>query len=349
LSADINAAPATPAAEANPTTPTPAKPPTAKERKASAVAELRTKLAESRNRAPVASASQPAPAPQTEAATAVADAIEAAGGEAPEQREGESNKQYELRLAQALRKLETAQADARKARKDHELSAGELKKLQALVAKGKAPEPVLEAIQEAFGYDLESLVKGVHEGRLKVPGRQPKVDPEIQAKLDRLEQVERERQAERERTTFEATKRQHTEQVAGFLTENATEYPVLAATGAAASLVDAAYAKGGQANVAELAAEAEAQATAFIVSALSKPGVLQALVKQNDSLGSVIASVMGASSKKPASASNGEAKPGAHKALSSLPTETPTTPAHMSARERKAYAVAQLNSRFKGK
>src|SRR5688500_1565008 len=67
---------------------------------------------------PAAKGAPPAAPPSSPAAEATKDKIEQAGGEAPDQKRGESDKDYEVRLAGALRELKQARREIEKNKLD---------------------------------------------------------------------------------------------------------------------------------------------------------------------------------------------------------------------------------------
>lgn len=147
----------------------------------------------------------PAPAqpviadPPTAQAAATAAKIEQAGGDAPAQKPGESDKSYEVRLSNALSDLQREQSEKLRHKKrgdDAEARASELdkkgKELQAIVdgARGN-----VERALELAGVTPDEVAQMMLEGKLK-RGKYAHLAPEIRQRLEELERKEAQREAE---------------------------------------------------------------------------------------------------------------------------------------------------------
>lgn len=166
--------------------------------------------------APAGAPSGGAPASQvvsdapTAQAAATAAQIEAAGGDAPAQRQGESDKSYELRLSRALTDLARAQGEAATHRKRGDVAEAratqleaQAKELQAIVdgARGN-----VERALELAGVTPDEVAQMMLEGKLK-RGKYAHLPPEVRQRLEQLERKE----AEREKADREAREAQERE------------------------------------------------------------------------------------------------------------------------------------------
>jgi hypothetical protein len=154
------------------------------------------------DRAPAAPPS-PSPSPAVEAAPtpdaqATAERIEQAGGDVPEQRASETDRDYEVRLSNALTQLQRAQNDAATHRKrgdDAEARAqtaeARANELQTLV--DGARENV-EAALELAGMSAEDVARLMLEGKISRRGKYAGLPPEVRKRLEDLERKESERE-----------------------------------------------------------------------------------------------------------------------------------------------------------
>lgn len=231
---------ATPVAAPAPAAPATKDRPSSENRKAAAVGSLREML-RARNAPTPAAEPTPAAAPASAPAPATTAKIEAAGGEAPAQKSGESEAAYELRLAKTLRELKSEKAKSEKLTKARETEGAELAKLKKLVESGKANP--LEAL-EALGFSFKDLVDGINSDKFKPPAKKLDLPPEVAERLERFEKVEREREQERAQEVSAKTRAGHEKQVSDFLAQSAEEYPFAASLPWAASkIIDQAYAE----------------------------------------------------------------------------------------------------------
>lgn len=287
----------------------------------------------------------------------VTDAIEAAGGEAPEQKNDESDKQYELRLARTLRDLKDAKAEAVQEKKRATEAEKKAADLEKRIARAKSPETVLEALED-FGWSLESLAKGVVDKKVTIPGKKASLPPEMQARIDALEAqakrleeqeknaeaqrqaAEKEKQAEEQRQAAEKTKSEHVSKVKSYVTENAEDFPFLsAAEWAAAEAVERAYAKKA-ANVRPILEEMEAMLTTNVASMLKSDKAAKALFQASPDLRDAVMAALGVSAEKPEPKEKSE-KP---KTIASkaVPSETGSSHKKLTAEERKKSAAKEL-------
>lgn len=155
--------------------------------------------------------STPAPAageaPTQQAADTIGR-IEQAGGDAPAQRTGETDRAYEQRLNNTLLALQRAEGEREQHRQRGdaaEARAAELdaqtKKLQSIIdgARGN-----VERALELAGVSPEEVAQMMLEGKLR-RGRYANLPPEVRTRLEDLERKEAERErVEKERTEAEA-------------------------------------------------------------------------------------------------------------------------------------------------
>lgn len=281
----------------------------------------------------------------------VADAIEAEGGEAPDQRKNESDKQYELRLARTLRDLKDAKAEAlqekRRAAEAEKKSAeaeAKVADFEKKLARAKNPETVLDALEE-FGWTLESLARGVVDKKVALPKQKPAVDPELAAKIERLEKAEKDREAERVRTQSETQRRSDETKIATYLKENPDKYPLLASFGeaAAADVVAEAYATKAS-NAEPVLAKLEENLVRTVTTLLGNSVAAKALAKSNPGLKKALAEALELSEAAPVKAPAAP-KVGVEKktiATKSVSSETAATSTKMSMADRKKAAAAEL-------
>lgn len=172
--------------------------------------------------APVASPADQ-PAPQAEQAAA---ALEAKGAPVPEQKPGESDHAYGMRLAQTLRRVQQLEADLLGQRKGRETAEARARELEALVEAAK--KDPLKALELA-GVDFDKLAQDVIEGKVRKPDPVAKLPPEVQAELDALREASK-KLAEREETERKAAAReQDLSVVRQALEQTAADFPLLAA------------------------------------------------------------------------------------------------------------------------
>lgn len=189
-----------------------------------------------------------------------AKAIEKAGGDAPDQKANETDKQYEARLVKALQDLRGAetQTKAQKARADAaEAKAAQLEKDRAAfekrLARARSPEERLEFMADEMGCTLEELIRDINDGKTRPPGQRPRVDPAIQAELEaiktenaRLAKLAEEREAKEQEREAQKLFESQVDFAQGWLSKNAEEFPLLQAIPwAAKNIVNGARQNGG--------------------------------------------------------------------------------------------------------
>ncbi len=310
----------------------PAKPETRADRKANSVAALKEMLAA--KGAAKAAERNPAPTPAPKAAeepSATAAKIEAAGGEAPEKNDGESETSYQLRLAKTYRELRATAAKAQKLEQSEKTTRGELAKLQKLLEEGKAnPLKMLEH----FGMNYADLVKGINEDKFKPSAKNP-LPPELQEKIDRLEAADKERR-ERDAADKRAQSRRHDEGlVAEALKTHADRFPLTAAIpGIEKMIIDFAYTNKQQ-DVEEILEAYEASAAEQVLPTLASEKALAKVLKAKPELKDLFLKVMGLS----------KADVVDPKSLNDLGSAPDTPDAKPSREKLKAQAAAMLAER----
>lgn len=165
--------------------------------------------------------------------------VEDLGGSVPDQKSGESDKDYELRLSKKIGELERTKKELEKAKKEGELSSTELKELKKLLEDGKA-NPL--KILKHFGMTFDEFSRGIVEDKFKEPEAELKLPPELQKKIDRLEKADREREAKELETAANAQRDADQKVVKDFLEANADDFPLAASMPwAAAHVIAEAY------------------------------------------------------------------------------------------------------------
>lgn len=223
-----------------------------KEARAALAGELRERLQRERA-AEAAGDDAPAPAAKvadkpedkraasTEAKIAkLEDKIEDKGGDVPDQKRGESDKDYELRLSKTLGELERTKKEAARAKAEAEKSTAEAKKLQKILEDGKA-NPL--KILKHFGITFEDFAKGIAGDKYVEEKDQLQLPPEILEKIERLEKADKEREAEAARAKAAVQRSADEKVVKAYLEKNSDEYPMAAsAPWAVNHIIDATYA-----------------------------------------------------------------------------------------------------------
>jgi hypothetical protein len=320
---------------------TPSAPATKEARKAGAVSALKEMLA-ARNasaqaeRASVqaagaAAAAKPA-APAPEAAKTI-EKIEAAGGEAPDQKAGESDTSYQLRLAKAFKEQRLASMKAENAEKQVAMTTAELKKLQQLLASGKE-NPL--AILEHLGVSFPDLVKGINDDKYKMPEKSS-IPPELAAKLARLEAAEAAREEKRLADARQAERGAHERQVSEFVKAHADRFPLASSlANVEKTIVDHAY-KSGKGDVEAILQELETNLEGDVMPLASNEKALAKLLKSKPELKATLMKVLGLS--EPVA----EVEP-EHTSVGGLSTEPGTPSARTSKEKRKAEAIAMMKA-----
>jgi len=332
-------------AEAAPAAPKPGK----ADRKQSIKEQLKARLARSASNddgddAPVpAPAAKPAASPPapTAKAEAVAAKIEEAGGEVPEQRPGESDAKYELKLAQTLRKLRDVEQEAARVRKAHEESSAELDKFKKRYAKGK--ESPLDLLKE-HEWTFEDLVKAINEDKVKVPEKDPAIPDWLREKIERLDRLETERENERKQAEQRGMYESDVKTVATVLEKHADKFPLAAAfKGAAKQVVDAARAEGTN-DIGPILEALEARLAEDVTTVLASEKSVKAALAKNPDLRKVVMAALGVSDAPAAPAK------AAAPSMSAIPTEAPQgEPVVTNKRERAAVLKAQLAARLRAR
>jgi len=299
----------------------------------------------------------------TEAAQAAAEALADAGKEVPEQKEGESDKRYELRLAtllQRTRELEGLHKKESAGREAAEKRAAEneakAKEFAERFERMKDKRAALKTLYETTGLTLEDIVKGINAGDIEPHGKQPDLPPEVRkqleeqrAEIERIKQVEEQRALEQKQAEQQRTFQAHTEQTTKWLAANADDYPILAASEwAPATIVNNAY----QSNNLDIATHAKAMEDGFgksVLSVLGDERAIKALAKRDPAVKERIAKALGltAAQARAVAQQAAEQAPAprvAPRAVSAVPSEATTPPDRKPTRaELKAQVLAGLS------
>lgn len=309
-------------------------------------------------------------APNKEAEQA-AKKLDDAGKKVPEQKQGESDEKYTLKLAkmaQDLRDMEGRERKERTGRETAEKRATEMesavKKYEQQIARGKNKEDALDFLLDTTGLTLEDLVKGINDGTIKPPRARAALPPDVAAALEedrkeraqlakRLEEMqakEDEREQERAQTAQQEQLKTHVTQATSWIEENADDYPCLAATSwAPSNLVQRVYA----AKNPDLIAPARALEDAIAGHMIAIAGderAMKALAKREPELSKKLASALGWSADEaPAPATNTAPPKKEAKPVSKVSTEAPTPKKldDLSWEDRKAHVSAGLSQRIK--
>jgi hypothetical protein len=315
---------------------TPPAPLTREDRKTTAAAKLKEFLA-SKSEArkaefadPKPAAEAPATAPSVEKVVAK---IEKAGGEASEQKDGESDAKYEMRLAKQYRELRQANEKASKFEGQATEMAGKVAKFEKLMADGKA-NPL--AILEHLGISFADVVKGINEDKYKPLEKKLDLPPEVAERLERLDRAEKAREEQALAASRHAERASHETQVASYVTQNADEYPLTSALpGFAASIVEDAYASKAT-DIIPLLEKFEASLAEELMPMLSSEKVLTAMISKNPALKAALVKSLGLESAPAAPAAKTTS-------VGSISTEPGTPVGKMSKEQRiqKALAAAK--------
>lgn len=319
---------ATPAAA---TEATPSKPETKADRTANAVASLKAML--EAKRAPASPASEPTKTPEPTAATAekTAAKIEAAGGTAAAQKEGESDAQYELRLAKQYRELRQEKEGRAKAEK----AVGEVSKkaaeLEKLFEEGKKNPLVM---LEKLGWDFAKVVEEINKDSIKAPEKLSPEMREIKDRLDALNRAEKEREDQRLAAERDSARAGHVTQVDAFVKENAEDFPLSAALpGTASAIVAEAYEKG-VTDVIPLLKDFEANLEREMLPFMGSEAAIKRLVKAKPELKELFVKALGLEAPAPVAEEP--------KSIDSIPTAPGTPGAKKSKAQLRDEAVAGL-------
>lgn len=279
-------------------------------------------------------AAKPSAAPASQKLETAVAKLENAGVDVPDQKSGESDKQYELRIVRMQRELRESQQELAKLKSAGALNDKELAKLKANAERYKANP--LEFFED-IGVSFEQLVERINNETYKAPQKRPQLPPEI---LEEFEALKRERAEREEAKAKEAEQRQFNEyvsQVDAHLKENAAQFPLTSALkGAAANIVRQAMDQGVQ--VREVMRDMEEALVDDAVSLVGSEHALAAALKKSPDLKARIIKALGLEAAKPPKAEEPS------KSVASIPSESPrTTKKPMSKAERSAAIAEKLN------
>jgi len=172
---------------------------------------------------PAAKGAPPAP-PSSPAAEATKDKIEQAGGDAPTQKPGESDKDYEVRLAGALREFKQAR---------REIERNKIDKQQLETMKAELEKAKNKRISKK---EFVEMVKQLNEGKLELDDDEWAALPQaMRERIERLESAAQKREREEQEAAQAAQRTKEEGIVATRLKETAEDWPLIAAVDGAAS------------------------------------------------------------------------------------------------------------------
>lgn len=264
--------------------------------------------------------------------------IEKTGATAVEQKEGESDAKYELRLAKQLRELRTEKERASKFERTATEASAKAAQLEKLMEGGKA-NPL--TILEHLGYSFEDLVKGINDDKFKAPEKRLDLPPEIAEKLERLDRAEREREQQAMSARAQAERAQHETQVEAYVKENAADFPLASSMdGFAKVLVEQAYASK-TTDIIPLLEKLEAGLVNELTPMLSSESTIKAMVKHKPELRERLIKALGLEAAP-------KAPPADPKGIGSLSSDGGTPAKKMSKEQRIAEATNRLKAARKG-
>lgn len=142
---------------------------------------------------PKAPEPSPAAAPAGDGVAAAKEALEAAGGEAPEQKKGESDAAYEVRLSKLQRELRIARSEIEKGKADR----AELERLRGEMEKAKN--------RRLTKREYVQLTKDLNAGKVQLDDDQvAQLPPELRQEIEDLKRWRQEQDAERTSRAQEA-------------------------------------------------------------------------------------------------------------------------------------------------
>lgn len=335
----------TPAPEATPAAPAESQatqndqPLTKETRRSSAADKLKAFLAEKSNARKAEqdgfkASDAKAPVDTAVAIEKTAARIERAGGEAVEQKPGESDAKYELRLAKQLRELRLEKERASKFEATANESSAKAAKLEKLLESGKA-NPL--TILEHLGYSFADVVKGINDDKFKAPEKRLELPPEIAERLERLDRAEKEREQQALAQRAQAERAQHETQVVDFVKENVDDYPLVSSMmDFQKVVVGKAYANK-TSDITGILESMETQLAAELDPILSSEKAMAALIKRSPKLREALVKGLGLEAPAAPVAESKE-----RKSLDQLATEPGTPGKKMTKEQRQALAVAKL-------
>lgn len=180
------------------------------------------------------SAATPSAASGTPAAVdAAKDALEAAGGDVPDKKKGESAEDYELRLSKATRELRVARAEIEKLKGGNSADRERLKQLEAEMEKAKN--------KRLSKKEWLEITKGMAAGTLQLDDDEMAALPEgVRKKIEELENWKKTEDQKLQEQQGSAQRKKEEGVVATALKDFAESHPLMS-EGHAAFVLDAWY------------------------------------------------------------------------------------------------------------
>lgn len=259
-----------------------------------------------------------APAPAPVAVAAKVEAIEATGEAAPEQKAGESDKNYELRLANTLRRLEKAEGEAVTYRKRGDDFEKELGPLRAKIEAAKGDPDKIHDLLDLAGYTPDQVAQFMIDGKIKRRAARAELPPDVIARLEKAEAAAKKLE-EKEAAEQEEQGRQSDLRAIGQQIEAMTADLPLASQlpGLADRVYGTVYAKfkatGEVPDLAVTLREVEASLVRDARPLLSTAAGVKALVGNDPKIRAIIAEALGLASAEQASASPASERKGSPK------------------------------------
>lgn len=227
-----------------------------------------------------APAEQPA-APAQEQAVAVdaaKDKLAAAGGEVPEQKQGETDHDYEIRLSKLTRELRLARQELERNKIDRK----QLEQMRQELEKAKN--------KRISKREFVELAKQLNEGKLQLEDDEwAALPPAVRERLERLEKSEQERERAAQEQAQQAQRAREEGIVAGRIKDLGNEHPLLAANpSAAAHVLDIWYEQfqmsGQKPDLDEIITQAHEAVAQNLVKALQSDSARQFLLGKHPEL-----------------------------------------------------------------
>lgn len=231
-----------------------------------------------------AEAAPAAETPAAESADARAEAIEEETGKAaPAQKSGETDVEYDLRLAKLQRSLRDAQADAVEFKQGADKYSAYEQRKAAAAARGNINEK-LAFLKDELGVDFGELTAEVVEfaDKIKQQQKYAELPPDVREKLERADKDLSDRQAKEKAEREQAAKMEaftkHSLKIKEYLETHADEY-LVAATDWAAGNVAAQVVDTGDRNVVPMIKQLDAAYRKNLTDALGNDKIVAALLK----------------------------------------------------------------------
>lgn len=191
----------------------------------------------------------------------------------------------QVQLSRALRTLETREAELTTLRKENSTFKREATEYQALRQQARTPEGALDAIEEITGMDLQTLIRGVYEGKIpKGKGRPPPMDPALAERIATLEADRKAAQEQADRLAAREAYQADMQTTTAWLEANSERFPYLAAADWSAGTIVSRARANPEANPNEIVAELEEELRAKVEGLLGNERLLDRLLASHDKL-----------------------------------------------------------------